>query len=240
MNSLFDNFEFVEQCIKKEMFLEKMEQEKFDIKKINLFKRYVSNLIYIKEISTNILKIKETKKILVFNFEITNNKINEIVKIIYQLFNKTQPIILEIKFNDNFYYSLNNGCLMNENINTIFKKNYYVSELLNINELPSEFTFDNLNKNSILDLFFDICYKFIFFYVLKIDKPFKPNISYKALIAYSQNKNHLKKIKSLNKKITQTHNFQNVENINKQIIDLKKQIESNYDFFEKEYNMFKK
>lgn len=85
--------------------------------------------------------------------------------------------------NNKWIYFCNSSYLNNKYIDDIIGKKNIYSEL--DETLKKDLNFNNLIKTSILNLFNDIVYKLIYFYILKIDYDFKRFIPYEFLFEYS-------------------------------------------------------
>lgn len=234
-----DNKKFKE--VDKEYLIEKilLNSSKKNIhKEINLTINTIGKKIYFQDLITTLIDGKQQSLIyLKTNLRIDKN-IGLISKIFHSYF-KFNPYIFEFYKTHYSYYMINTSFLKNDDLDflleKITKKKTYILLKIEHNNFSNFLKYEELNKNSVLDMFEDIVYKIVFLYVLKLQMPFKKHINYITLYKFYEIKNLENKLKLLLTKSKKVFNSSRLIDINKQIISVKNDIKEAKQQFDYEY-----
>lgn len=226
------------QVVDKSRFIEEFSKIKNDQKILKSIKNGINNI----QFQSIYLGYYNDSKQSIFYLKshLRNEKcLTDLSKAIFKSFGNS-PFVYELEKNNYSYFVVNTSFLKNEYLNKIIeksenKKSYFLIKI-NKNDFREELLFNNLNKNNLNDMFNDICYKFIYFYILKINKPFKEHIKYKTLFNYAEINKIEKEIKKLNNELKKTFNLAKKVEINKKLLELDKLKRNYIEIFDQEYS----
>lgn len=162
-----------------------------------------------------------------------------LTKAIYKSFSNN-PFIYELEKDKYSYFIVNSSYLKNEYLDKIVlksenKKSFFVVKVDKSN-FKEELSYNNLNKNNLIDMFNDICYKFVYLYILNINKPFKLYLKYETLFKYAELNNIDKQLNKLNNECKKSNNPSKQMELNKMIMNLSNQKEAIQKQFNYEYD----
>lgn len=231
--------------IKRDFFIEKIllsKNKKGIEKEIKLINNSLGKNIFFQDlITSNVNGINQSLIYIKSNLKIEKN-INNVSKVIFSCF-KSNPFIFEFSKTDYSYYLINSSFLENidldQTLEKITKKKSFILIKIEYNKFNDLLKYENLNNNSVLDMFDDMVYKIIFLYILKINRPFKKHIKYETMHKYNEIEKINKKINNLIKGCKKIYNNQKLIEVNKQIQELKVLSVQYLKEFENEYNNIK-
>lgn len=228
--------------VDKEIFIEKLISKKIkkdfsDIK--DLIKSSISKKIKFQELITSNINGKNQSLIYIKAKILNDKNVNEISKLIYNSFSMN-PFIFELEKPTFSYFVVNSSFLKNNKLDLLISKTTKKKNFLLIKvekkEFNEELNYFNLLSDSILNMFNDIIYKFVYFYLLKIDKKFKRYIDYLTLLKYSEISYIQKKIINLKRKVNKSFNLKEKSELNTEIFQLQKKCLEYQKDFDNEYD----
>lgn len=191
---------------------------KLDLPQLNKIFNSIGENIEIWEISSSITKQPDQKqKILFIKYNLLSGK-QQNQKVVndffINIFSRKIPLIIIASYSKQFNVTFDAASLNNNIIKTILKKYSYSTNFYNIDFIDDFFDWNEINKNSVFDMFDEMCRRII--YKEKQENKFSVLITWE-IIEKKMRINKLEKEKSLlSKKINNANNhFETIELINK-------------------------
>lgn len=227
--------------VNKEYLIEKILLKNFKKginKDINLITNAIGKKIYFQDLITTLVDGKQ-QSLIYLKTNLKSDKNVNIMSKIFHSYLKFNPYIFEFYKTNYSYYMINTSFLKKYDLDflleKITKKKTFIILKIEHNNFSNLLRYEELNNNSVLDMFEDIVYKIIFFYVLKLEIPFRRHINYITLYKYYEIKNMESKLNALIAKSRKIFNSSKLIDINKEIINLKNEIKNAKYQFDYEY-----
>lgn len=183
---------------------------------------------FIKSLGTNIefyeipssktLNPTENRKILIIYFYLKKeHQLKFILREFYKLFDK-KTICLFLIFKDQNecgFISFDMQVLNNDLIKQIFKKYTFTSKKIIPNNLKTCLEFENINNNSVIEMFEDLCKKTIYF--LDNNKKLEHYLDWDYFYTKKEENDLVKNLKNYKNKLKNTFNNQEKIRLNREI-----------------------